>query len=35
MNSNGSIPVTAIQAHGIWAPGIVLMRSVNFKAKAR
>ncbi len=23
-----------IQAYGIWAPGIVLMRGVNFKTKA-
>ncbi len=23
-----------IRAHGIWAPGVVLMRSLNFKAKA-
>lgn len=27
-------PSNSIQAHGIWAPGVVLMRSINFKFKA-
>ncbi|MDP3702668.1 MAG: methyl-accepting chemotaxis protein [Hylemonella sp.] len=34
MNSPASTNSSPIQAYGIWAPGIVLMRSVNFKTKA-
>jgi methyl-accepting chemotaxis protein len=32
--TGSSHPANPIQAYGIWAPGIVLMRSVNFKTKA-
>lgn len=34
MIREASTPSNPIEAHGIWAPGIVLMRSVSFKTKA-
>ena len=32
--SSQPAPISAFSAHGIWAPGVLLMRRINFQAKA-
>ena len=34
MNLQTTRMITPLQAHGLWSPGVVLMRNLNFQAKA-
>ena len=34
MNTPDSTPTSTFKVHGIWTPGVVLMRNLSFKAKA-